>query len=260
MPPAPEPRKKNWRRWFVGRKYDELYKLFVAQREGLSKCNEHKAELQREIDDAAVRLNNCHQDVAALRGQIDDFEAAQHPSKDLVNDLMNAQDTLRADLQGLEERNTMLEARNALLEQQLVDSEQQKSSMGSGKSGAITTTRRDNDPNDVSTRTGGTSREERLYDELVDMGRRLSISDEKLQRCWAERNKMHDKLEEAKETNSSAESEVIKLQRERAQLKRDKAELKDKLCRLGKVLKMGSPDVLVVLKEVMEGVECTDSK
>jgi hypothetical protein len=71
---------------------------------------------------------------------------------------------------------------------------------------------------------------------------------------------MQGKLEEAKETKLSALSEVIKLERERAQLKRDKAELKDKLCRVGKALKMGSPDVLVVLKEVMEGVECTDSK
>jgi hypothetical protein len=96
-----------------------------------------------------------------------------------VNNLMNAQDTLRADLHDLEEPNSMLEARNASLEQQLVESEQQKSSTVSGKSGA-TTPRRDNDPNDVSTRTGATSREERLYDELVDMGRRLSISDKKL--------------------------------------------------------------------------------
>jgi hypothetical protein len=40
---------------------------------------------------------------------------------------------------------------------------------------------------------------------------------------------MQGKLEEAKETKLSALSEVIKLERERAQLKRDKAELKDKL-------------------------------
>jgi chromosome segregation ATPase len=179
MSPAPEPRKKNWRRWFVGRKYDELYKLFVTQREGLSKCDEHKAELQRETEDAAAQLNDCHRNVAALRDQVDSFRAAQQPSQDLVNNLMNAQDTLRADLHDLEEPNSMLEARNASLEQQLVESEQQKSSMVSGKSGA-TTTRRDNDPNDVSTRTGATSREERLYDELVDMGRRLSISDKRL--------------------------------------------------------------------------------
>jgi len=250
----PEVRLESWNYRYLAIQYDAILALLRAQDEPQPFHEDH-ADLESQIHEQAAIIESQQAELNRLNTSA---------TVEVADALLATQMTLRTDLENAELENSILRTQIASLQEQLDTMDQQNRPVADAPSAEPSELNfADRDP---SPPVDLTPDAERLRSRLIEMEKKFDISEDKLQRCWEERQQMDIQLETAKDERRRADSLVTTLERKIARLTKEKNEgcekrcedLKRRLCRLVKAIDVHGTAVKDIALEVGRGLDCED--